>query len=84
VVLVLQMYVEVRVSDGLYERFVLEFIKQTDSSLFGEQLIVRELQKAYFMRYLRHASNLIQVLPEETRKDIEKFWLEYEKKIGSF
>lgn len=70
-------------SDGLFERFVLEFIKQADPSLFGEQLIVRELQKAYFIRYLKHASNLIQVLPEKTRKGIEEFWLEYEQKIGN-
>lgn len=43
---------------------------------------MRELQKAYFMRYLKHAGNLIQILPEETRKTIEIFWLEYEKNIG--
>ncbi len=42
--------------------------------LFQNELVRRELLKAYFFKYLNHASSLYEVLPNDFKMEVERFW----------
>jgi hypothetical protein len=46
------------------------------------ELVHRELQKAYFLKYLAHASKLVEALPARTKEEVETFWKERAALVG--
>lgn len=47
-----------------------------------QELVRRELRKAYFLRYLSHANKLYENLPIKAKEDVDGFWSEKQAQVG--
>jgi hypothetical protein len=83
IVLALQEYLSGECSLPHFQRFVLQLMQEIDISFYEEELLQREILKAYFLQYLTHAKDLLQSIPTEAKEKASRFWEDKEKQVGT-